>query len=295
MDSGIRTRLRRVIFGVETPSGRYFDVVLIFFILVSVILAMLETVEGIGRPGPLGLREARYETALRAAGWAFTTLFTVEYLLRLYCAERRAAYALSFFGIVDLLAVGPVYVGLLIPGGQYFVLVRVLRILRIFRVFGLAAYEQETRVMLAALRASLRRIAVFLLFVVTMVVMLGSLMYLIEGPKNGFRSIPLSIYWAIVTLTTVGYGDISPQTALGQGLAGVIMILGYSLIVVPTGFVSVAVAEAHRRNPAPDQSAPRDRRPCPSCSAAPGGPEAVYCMKCGTRLGPEDTRGAARR
>jgi voltage-gated potassium channel len=273
---GTREKLQGVIFGVESRWGRAFDIVLIGAIVVSVVLAMLETVEGIGRPGGLlGLRPAKYETALRAAGWIFTALFTLEYALRLYCAEKRLRYARSFFGIVDFLAVGPVYIGLFVPGGQYFVLVRVLRILRIFRVFGLASYEQETRVMLSALGASARRIIVFLLFVLTMVVMLGSLMYLIEGRANGFTSIPRSIYWAVVTLTTVGYGDISPKTPLGQGLAGLIMILGYSLIVVPTGFVSVAVADAMR------QGSPEN---CPACGKSPGSAAAHFCMHCGREL-----------
>ena len=268
-----RQKLRQVIFGVETRAGRLFDVFLIIAIVASVVLVMLETVEEV---------DQAWAARLRAAQWVFTALFTVEYALRLYSAEKRWGYALSFFGIVDFLAVVPVYAGLALPGGgPFFIMVRVLRVLRIFRVFGMAGYERETRVLLEALRASARRIIVFLLFIMTLVVMLGSLMYAIEGRSNeGFSSIPRSVYWAVVTLTTVGYGDISPRTAVGQAIAGLIMILGYSLIVVPTGFVSVAVASAAGKGTAAP-AAPARR--C-LCGKEQPDPEARFCSSCGKEL-----------
>jgi voltage-gated potassium channel len=266
-----RERIRQVIFGVDTRAGRAFDAALLVCILVSVLVVMLESVAGV---------RDRHEAALRAAGWVFTALFTVEYVLRLWSAERRLEYARSFFGIVDFLAVGPAWAALFTPVGVPIVVVRVLRLLRIFRVFGMGAYVEETRVLLAALRSSARRILVFLLLVMTIVVLLGSLMYVVEGPDSGFTSIPLSVYWAIVTLTTVGYGDISPQTGAGQAIAAVIMILGYSLIVVPTGFVSVAVAGAAAASP----GSARDVRSCPACAAAGHQADARFCRRCGSPL-----------
>lgn len=268
----LRKKLREVIFGVETRSGRLFDVVLIVCILVSVLVVMLETVEGV---------EREYGSQLRAAEWSFTVLFTIEYVLRLYSAERRTKYVFSFFGVVDFLAVVPAYAALFTPLRHLVMVVRVLRLLRIFRVFGLANYVEETRVLLAALKASARRIVIFLLFILTMVAMLGALMYVVErdSPGAGFDNIPRSIYWAIVTLTTVGYGDISPQTGLGQGIAAAIMILGYSLIVVPTGFVSVAVADATRSGERP--------RKCPQCGSAGHEGSARFCKGCGAQLGSE--------
>ena len=270
----LRKKLREVIFGVETRSGRLFDVVLIVCILVSVLVVMLETVKGV---------EREYGSQLRAAEWSFTVLFTIEYVLRLYSAERRRKYAFSFFGVVDFLAVAPAYAALFTPLRHLVMVVRVLRLLRIFRVFGLANYVEETRVLLSALRASARRIVIFLLFILTMVAMLGALMYVVErDSRSGFDNIPRSIYWAIVTLTTVGYGDIHPQTGLGQGIAAAIMILGYSLIVVPTGFVSVAVADATRSG---DLS-----RKCPQCGSVGHDGGARFCKGCGAPLRSEGAR-----
>ncbi len=269
----LRKRLREVIFGVDTRAGRLFDVVLIVCILISVLVVMLETVEGVERD---------YGSQLRTAEWFFTVLFTIEYLLRLYSAEKRRKYAFSFFGVVDFLAVAPAYAALFTPLRHLVMVVRVLRLLRIFRVFGLANYVEETRVLLTALKASARRIVIFLLFILTMVAMLGALMYVVERDNPGFDNIPRSIYWAIVTLTTVGYGDIHPQTGLGQGIAAAIMILGYSLIVVPTGFVSVAVAEATRSG---DVS-----RKCPQCGSAGHDAGAGFCKGCGAQLRSEGAK-----
>jgi voltage-gated potassium channel len=275
-----REKIREVIFGVDTRSGRAFDVFLLLCILVSVLVAMLETVSGV---------RTRFESPLRLAGWAFTVLFSVEYLLRFYSAEGRLKYALSFFGVIDFLAVAPAYVALFTPVGGMLMMVRVLRLLRIFRVFGMASYVEETRVLLAALKASTRRIVVFLLFILTMVSMLGALMYVVERGNPKFDSIPRGVYWAIVTLTTVGYGDIKPESGLGQAVSAIIMILGYSLIVVPTGFVSVAVASAARTGEAegtaqggePPQSGART---CGECAREGHDADARFCKSCGAEL-----------
>jgi voltage-gated potassium channel len=271
----LRGRLYRVIFGVDTRAGRVFDVALLVCILLSVLVVMLDTVAEV---------RDRHEALLRAAGWVFTVLFSLEYLLRVYSAERRLRYAFSFLGLVDFLAVAPAWAGLFLPGEQYVLLtvVRLLRVLRVFRIFQMASYVEETRVLLTALRASSRRIVVFLLFVVTTVALLGALMYAVERGNPGFDSIPRSIYWAIVTLTTVGYGDIRPMTGLGQALAAAVMILGYSLIVVPTGFVSVAAVEAVRSGRgSPDGGA---GCACPDCGHLAREAGSRFCPACGRRL-----------
>jgi voltage-gated potassium channel len=215
--------------------------------------------------GPLSLFE-----------WLFTVIFTVDYGFRLYSARSRAGYALSFFGIVDLLSVIPTYLSLFVPGSEYLATLRFLRIMRIFRVLKLSTYQSELNIMLQALRMSWRRIAVFLCLVLTIVVVLGSFMYTIEGEKYGFTSIPKSIYWAIVTMTTVGYGDISPKTGIGQAIAAMIMILGYSIIVVPTGIVVSA-----SRSGGSDGA---EGAVCPGCSARGHSSDAVYCRCCGKKL-----------
>ena len=263
-----RQKLFEVIFEADTPGGRAFDVGLIICILASVTVVMLDSV------GPV--RE-RFGGWLQGAEWFFTILFTIEYIFRLACVGRPIRYAASFFGLVDLLAILPTYVSLLVPGTRYFLVVRILRVLRIFRILKLGTCLQEAHLLRRALLASRRKILVFLFAVLTMVVILGSLIYLIEGPENGFTSIPTSVYWAIVTLTTVGYGDISPQTPWGQVLASLVMILGYSIIAVPTGIVTVHLADEHRKGPVCGQA-------CPSCGAEGHDADARHCKYCGTRL-----------
>ncbi len=221
---GWRLRLFEIIFEADTPSGKAFDICLIITIVISIIVVMLESVASI---------QAQYGYYLRFIEWVITVLFTVEYLLRLITVQRAIRYARSFYGIVDLLAILPTYISLLFPGGQYLVVIRGIRILRVFRVMKLVLYLREGEIIFRALRASSRKIVVFLFAVLTLVCILGSLMYMIEGGQNGFTSIPRGIYWAIVTLTTVGYGDIAPQTPLGQMLASFVMILGYGIIAVP--------------------------------------------------------------
>jgi len=261
-----RNTLHAIIFEAETPSGKWFDILLIASILASVCAVMLDSVSSIN---------SRHGNFLKAVEWFFTIVFSVEYILRLICVGRPLLYAKSFFGIVDLMAIVPTYLSLIIPGTEYLLVVRILRILRIFRVLKLVQYMGEALLLLKALRASSKKITVFLFTVLTLVIILGSMMYLIEGAEHGFTSIPRSIYWAIVTLTTVGYGDISPQTSIGQMLAAFIMILGYSIIAVPTGIVTVELSHV---------SAKKATRSCRECSAEGHDADAVFCKYCGAKL-----------
>jgi voltage-gated potassium channel len=241
---------------------------LIWAILLSVAVVMLDSVKAMN---------LRYGPLFTSLEWFFTILFTVEYVLRLVCVGRPLCYARSFFGVIDLLAILPTYLSLLLPGSQYLSVIRVLRVLRVFRVLKLVRLLNEASLLLRALRASRAKITVFLFAVLTMVVVLGSLMYLIEGEERGFTSIPRSVYWAVVTLTTVGYGDISPQTPLGQALATVVMILGYSLIAVPTGLITAEMTLSGARKTVSTQA-------CPECSAEGHDADARFCKACGSRL-----------
>ncbi len=262
-----RHTLHEVIFEADTPAGKLFDVLLIVSIVVSVVLVMLDSVSNI---------RTVYGRQLYIGEWIFTLLFTVEYLLRLLCVGRPLAYATSFFGVVDLLAILPTYLSIFFPGSQYLLVIRLLRVLRIFRVLKLVPYVGEARLLMQALQASRRKITVFLFTVMILVVIFGALMYLIEDPDSGFTSIPQSIYWAIVTLTTVGYGDISPQTNLGQLLAALIMVTGYSILAVPTGIVTVEMAQSFKRKVS--------TQACPECSAEGHDADARHCKYCGEKL-----------
>jgi voltage-gated potassium channel len=262
-----RVRLHEIIFEADTPAGKTFDIVLIVSIVLSVGAVSFESVDHI---------EQSYGALLHKIEWFFTILFTVEYLLRLMCVTRPLAYARSFFGVVDLLAILPTYLSLLVPGSHYLLVIRTLRVLRVFRVLKLAQYLREAQLLMQALSASRRKIAVFLFVVCTLVIIIGALMYVLEGEERGFTSIPRSMYWAIVTLTTVGYGDIAPQTGIGQTLAAVVMILGYSIIAVPTGIVTVELSQASAH--------PVSTQACPACSREGHDPDARFCKYCGTRL-----------
>jgi voltage-gated potassium channel len=262
-----RLALHEIIFEADTPAGKLFDILLIVSIVISVVLVMLDSVSGI---------RAVYGRQLYIGEWVFTILFTVEYLLRLLCVGRPLAYATSFFGMVDLLAILPTYLSIFIPGSQYLLVIRLLRVLRIFRVLKLVPYLGEARLLMQALQASRRKIIVFLFTVMILVVIFGSLMYLIEDPDSGFTSIPQSIYWAIVTLTTVGYGDISPQTGLGQFLSALIMVIGFGMIAVPTGIVTVEMAHSFKRRVS--------TQACPECSAEGHDADAIHCKYCGAKL-----------
>lgn len=261
-----RKTLHEIIFEADTPAGKWFDIILIISIVLSVVIVMLDSISSVRQ---------EHRALLYFFEWFFTILFTIEYILRLISVGRSIRYATSFYGIIDLLAILPTYLSLIFPGSHYLTVIRVLRVLRIFRVLKLVQYLAEARLLMQALRASRRKITVFIFAVLTLVVILGSLMYVIEGEKHGFTSIPRGIYWSIVTLTTVGYGDISPKTGLGQALAAVIMILGYSIIAVPTGIMSVEIARIK------DKSA---TQVCPECSAEGHDNDAVFCKYCGSRL-----------
>jgi voltage-gated potassium channel len=264
----LRFRAYQVIFESEPGWGRRFDVILIAAILASVGVVMLESVAEI---------RGRHASRLVLLEWIFTALFSVEYLARIACLRNPRAYVSSFFGVVDLLSVLPAYLSLLLPGGQFLTVIRILRVVRIFRVFKLARYMSEANVLLAAIRASRYKISVFVVSVISIVVVVGSLMYLIEGPENGFTSIPSGIYWAIVTLTTVGFGDITPRTPLGQALASVVMIMGYGIIAVPTGIITAELAYSARGRVGSATLT------CADCGAFEDDPEARFCRRCGTR------------
>lgn len=265
--SGLRETLFHVIFEADTRAGKAFDVALIALIAASVVAVLLESV------GPI---RTRHGEALRAFEWLVTVAFTLEYGLRLACVAQPLRYATSFFGVVDLLAVVPTYLSLFLPGSQSLLVIRALRLLRVMRVFKLATYLSEASFLLRALRASRDKILVFLGTVLIVVLVMGALMYLIEGEESGFTSIPRAMYWAIVTMTTVGYGDIAPATVIGQLLAAALMMLGYAIIAVPTGIVTAEMFEARR--------APVTTRSCPECLSEGHEPSAHYCRDCGAAL-----------
>ena len=271
--ASLRERTFVIIFGSDTRAGNIFDVVVQVSILLSVGTVMLETVESV---------RSDYGLQLRWLEWCFTFLFTAEYLLRLWCVKKPRGYALSFFGMVDLLAVLPSYFSLLIPGAQVAIVVRILRVVRIFRILKLVQYMGGTRVLVTAVRRSRFRIAVFLIAVSTIVTILGSFMYLIESPEAGFTSIPRSVYWAIVTLTTVGYGDIIPVTVLGQFMASLLMLLGYALIAVPMGLI---ISESTRKTGAPSRIIrSKYERDCARCSGVNSDRGVHFCSYCGRNL-----------
>jgi voltage-gated potassium channel len=263
----LRARLHEIIFEADTPEGRLFDLLLMLAIVSSVVVVLLDSVSSVrAQAGP----------TLRALEWGFTILFTIEYILRLATVRRPLRYARSTLGIIDLLAILPSYVSLVFPGGQSLLVIRLLRLLRVFRVLKLAEYLRESRTLAQALRSSWRKIAVFLMTVMTIVIVVGTLMYVIEGERHGFTSIPISIYWAVVTLTTVGYGDLAPATTLGRALAVVLMLTGYGIIAVPTGIVTMELTRANAQ--------PVSSQACPGCGLGAHDFDAVYCRRCGAKL-----------
>lgn len=263
-----RESLNTIIFGAETRMGRAFDIVLIISIILSVTSVMLASVEAYQRS---------YARIFYVIEWTFTLLFTFEYVLRLICVRKPWLYMRSFFGLVDLLSILPTYLGLLFPGVKYMLVIRILRLLRVFRILKLSEYMEEAHVLMDALSNSRRKVLVFLYAIMTLVVVFGALLYVVEGNEAGFTSIPKSVYWAIVTLTTVGYGDIAPQSPLGQVIAAAIMIMGYGIIAVPTGIYSVELVksynEANIRNDA-----------CPDCGETGHDFDAEFCKYCGHSL-----------
>ena len=263
----VRQQLHEIIFEADTPAGKLFDVLLILSILISVVVVMLDTV---------AVLHVSYGSVFFLLEWFFTLLFTVEYLLRLSCIGRPLKYSGSFYGIIDLLSILPSYVSLFLPAGKYFMVIRILRLLRVFRVLKLVQYVGESNYLQRALWASRRKILVFMFAVSLLMVIFGAIMYIVEGPEYGFTSIPRSIYWAVVTMTTVGYGDISPQTSLGQAIASLVMIVGYGIIAIPTGIVTSELTFNRRVS----------TQACPECGAEGHEADACFCKDCGAELNP---------
>jgi len=267
---GWRRKLHIIIYGTHTPAGRLFDILLLVLIVYSIIIVMLESVPRF---------DTKYHKFLNISEWVVTILFSIEYILRIICIKRPKSYIFSFFGMVDLLSTVPKYLSYLFIGSQYLTAFRALRLLRVFRILKLVRFVGESNNLVRALKASRTKIFIFVFFVLVISVLLGTLMYLIEGPEHGFNSIPHSVYWTIVTLTTVGYGDISPETALGQFIATFIMIIGYGIIAVPTGIVSAEYASSKNKDKDIDEG-----RSCPNCSAEIMRSDADFCRKCGYDL-----------
>ncbi len=264
----VKERMHEIIFEADTPMGKLFDVVLLVAILLSVLAVILETVSSIRQ---------EYEAVLNVFEWAFTILFSIEYLLRIWLVGKPWKYIFSFMGIVDLLSTIPTYISLFVAGPQYLLVIRTIRLLRVFRVLKLTRYLSEANVLKNALRASAAKITVFIGGVIVLVLILGSLMYIVEGPENGFTSIPASMYWTIVTITTVGYGDITPATTVGQTIASIVMLLGYGIIAVPTGIVTAEMAFAKKEEKVSTQA-------CKECSMEGHDADAEYCKFCGAAL-----------
>ena len=268
--SGWRLRLYTIIFEADTRAGRWFDVALIFCIIASIAVVTADSVPAI---------RARAHDPLQWLEWLFTVLFTLEYFARLATVQRPWRYATSFFGVIDLLALLPTYIALLVPEAHALVDVRVLRLLRVFRIFKLSAYVVEYRNLVHALRSSRRKIIVFIMGVMMIVLVMGTLMYVVEGPEHGFTSIPTSVYWAITTMTTVGFGDITPRTDLGRLISSVMMLLGWGTLAVPTGIVTAEMASQTRR-PAGGPTT----RTCHHCLTEGHLPEAIFCFHCAAPL-----------
>ncbi len=271
-EGGWRARMYDIIFNSDTRAGRRFDIFLITAILLSILVVVLESVPAIG---------GRHEGVMRVLEWSFTLLFTFEYLARLLCVRRPLKYATSFFGVVDLVSVLPTYFSLLVPGSQALLDIRILRLLRVFRIFKLTLYIEEYTRLAEALTASRRKIMVFLSVVLMLVLVLGTVMYVVEGPEHGYTSIPTAMYWAIVTMTTVGYGDITPHTHLGKAIASFMMLLGWGILAVPTGIVT---AEMTARRTDRRHGPPRTERACEDCGATGHEAGARFCKDCGAGL-----------
>lgn len=267
MSERLKKRLNEIIFGTDTGLGRGFDVALISMILLSVLALTIDSIDD---------ASGRYSQTLYHIEWFFTIIFTVEYCVRIYCSVNRWGYARSFYGVVDLLSVLPTYLSLLYPGANYLLVIRLMRVLRVFRVLKLVRYLSEANVLMRALFLSRRKIFVFFTFVLILAIIFGSLMYLVEGGENGFTSIPKSVYWTIVTITTVGYGDITPQTTLGQIISSFAMLIGYSIIAVPTGILTAELTQEIQKE--------RIGRMCSQCSKYGHERDATFCKYCGSAL-----------
>lgn len=265
-----KSTLHEIIYEADTKQGKIFDLILIIIIIISIVLVMLESVESIN---------LKYHNLLNISEWVITILFTIEYFARIVCIKKPSTYVFSFYGIVDLLATIPKYVSIFFIGSHALIALRALRLLRVFRILKLTRYLGASKNLITALKASRIKIFVFLFSVIVLTIILGTVMYIVEGPVNGFTSIPKSMYWAIVTLTTVGYGDIAPHTPFGQFIASIVMILGYGIIAVPTGIVTSEMAKGEHSN--------SNTQHCSNCSADTHLDNAKFCQKCGEKLNHE--------
>lgn len=263
----LKSQLYQIIFGTKTTAGKRFDLVLICFILVSVLALMLDSIETISRS---------YGETIRVIEWIFTLVFTLEYAVRIYCSPKPWRYITSFYGVIDLLSVLPTYFTLLVSGTNFLLFIRLIRVLRVFRVLKLVRYLSEANILMRAIFQSRRKVLVFFFCVLVLATVFGSLMYAVEGPRSGFTSIPKGIYWTVVTITTVGYGDITPQTAIGQVIAALAMLTGYSIIAVPTGIFTAELAQEIQRD--------KLRYTCASCLKAGHDADALHCKHCGSLL-----------
>lgn len=272
---GLRSKLHEIIYEADTPLGKLFDIVLILVILLSVLVVMLETVETIND---------QYSLLFQRIEWGITIFFTIEYILRIVSVRKPWRYIFSFYGIIDLISTIPLYLSYVIAGSHLLVTLRALRLLRVFRILKLVKFIGEASRLRSALRNSREKIMVFVMSIVIFSVILGTIMYLVEGQENGFSSIPRSIYWTIVTLTTVGYGDIAPQTTLGQIIASIIMVLGYGIIAVPTGIVTAEYAQAESQPLKTDRDVHLNTQACPNCSTEGHRDDARHCHQCGSPL-----------
>ncbi|MBN2273143.1 MAG: ion transporter [Bacteroidales bacterium] len=262
----IRNRLYEIIFEADTRAGRIFDIVLLIIILCSIFIVMLESVGSI---------RVNHFYVLKTLEWIITLIFTIEYITRIWVVNKPVKYILSFYGLIDLFALLPTYIGVFFVGGHSLIVIRAIRLLRVFRILKLSRYSRAGRIIASAMWESRAKISVFLIFILTLALIIGTFMYLVEGEKNGFTSIPTSIYWAIVTLTTVGYGDLSPVTGVGQFLASIVMILGYAIIAVPTGIVTASLLSA---------KGSVNMQVCSNCLYDKHDDDALFCKKCGARL-----------
>jgi voltage-gated potassium channel len=269
MIPNFRKRLYEIVFEADTKAGKLFDIILLVTISLSLLTVMLESIESFNK---------QYNHIFYTAEWIFTILFTIEYFLRIYVVDKKYKYIFSFYGIIDLAAIMPLYIGLVFPGSTYsMAVVRSLRLLRVFRVFKLSRFVSESNSLIRALINSRHKIGVFFFFIIMLVIILGTVMYLVEHKENGFTSIPQSIYWAIITLTTVGYGDITPTTDMGKFIASIVMILGYAIIAVPTGIITSEMGRSNRNKEITTQT-------CPNCLKQGHDPGAKYCKYCGSSL-----------